>query len=40
MLDIAHANNGYLVRLINDLLDTEKIKTGQMEYAMTAISYL
>ncbi|MBL6945748.1 MAG: PAS domain S-box protein [Rhodospirillales bacterium] len=38
MLDIAHSNSARLVRLVNDLLDTEKIETGQMEYEMAAIS--
>jgi len=35
MLGIAHRNAQRLVRLINDLLDIEKIQAGEMEFSMT-----
>ena len=34
MIDIAYGNSDRLVRLINDILDMEKIEAGRMEYAM------
>lgn len=34
MIDIAYGNSDRLVRLINDILDTEKIEAGRMDYVM------
>ncbi len=34
MVDIAHNNAERLIRLINDILDTEKIESGRMQYRM------
>lgn len=38
MLDIAHNNCDRLVRLINDILDMEKITAGKMEFKMSSIN--
>ncbi|MDJ0806295.1 MAG: ATP-binding protein [Gammaproteobacteria bacterium] len=38
MLDIAQNNAERLVRLINDILDTEKIESGRMEYRMQRLN--
>jgi hypothetical protein len=32
MLDIAHSNSERLVRLINNILDVEKIEAGKMAF--------
>lgn len=37
LIAIAHANSQRLVRLINDILDMEKLESGQMSLAMEAI---
>lgn len=37
LLTIAHANSQRLVRLINDILDMEKIESGQMTFAMSPV---
>ena len=37
MFDIAYSNSDRLVRLINDILDVEKISAGKMEYQMESI---
>lgn len=34
MINIAHSNSQRLVRLINDILDMEKIETGKMHFSM------
>jgi PAS domain S-box-containing protein len=38
LIGIAHANCQRLVRLINDILDIEKIESGQVAFAMTPLS--
>jgi PAS domain S-box-containing protein len=40
MIDIAYKNSDRLVRLINDLLDMEKIESGQMEYSMGTVDVM
>lgn len=37
MFDIAYSNSDRLVRLINDILDVEKISAGKMEYRMETL---
>jgi CheY-like chemotaxis protein len=37
MLDIAQKNGGRLLRLINDLLDMEKIESGKMEFRLREV---
>ena len=37
MLDIAYENSDRLVRLINDILDIEKIAAGKMEFSMAPL---
>src|SRR5207253_2910128 len=34
MVDIAHKNSERLVRLINDILDIDKIESGKMEFRL------
>lgn len=36
LIDIAHSNSERLVRLINDILDIEKIESGRMQFNLTA----
>jgi signal transduction histidine kinase len=36
MIDIAHANSERLVRLINDILDIEKIASGSTDFRFSA----
>ncbi len=38
LIDIAHKNSERLVRLINDILDIEKIESGGMRFDMRAVS--
>jgi PAS domain S-box-containing protein len=38
MLDIAYNNSDRLIRLINDILDIEKIESGKMEYTMEPVA--
>ena len=38
MIEIAHTNSNRLVRLINDILDIEKIKAGQMSFAIQTVA--
>jgi PAS domain S-box-containing protein len=40
MLDIAYSNSDRLVRLINDILDIEKISAGKMEYRMETLDLI
>lgn len=35
LIDIAHSNSERLVRLINDILDIEKIESGKMQFNLT-----
>ena len=37
MLDIAHNNCARLIRLINDILDVEKIESGKMDFKMALV---
>lgn len=37
LVEIAHANSDRLVRLINDILDIEKIESGKFEFRMTPV---
>ncbi len=37
MIDIAHRNSDRLILLVNDILDIEKIETGQMEFKMAPL---
>lgn len=37
MIEIAHSNCDRLVRLINDILDMEKIESGRMDYQMAPL---
>lgn len=37
LIDIANSNSERLIRLINDILDIEKIESGKMRFAMRAI---
>jgi len=37
MIEIAHGNSDRLARLINDILDIEKIKAGQMTFSMQKV---
>ena len=38
MLDIAYNNSDRLIRLINDILDIEKLESGMMEYKMAPVA--
>jgi PAS domain S-box-containing protein len=38
MVDIAHKNSQRLVRLINDILDIEKIESGKMDFRIRAVA--
>jgi PAS domain S-box-containing protein len=38
LISIAHANCQRLIRLINDMLDVEKIQSGKMNFEMTRLS--
>lgn len=40
MIDIAHKNSERLVRLINDILDIEKIESGKMTFQLKAVELL
>jgi PAS domain S-box-containing protein len=40
MLDIAHKNSERLVRLINDILDTEKIESGKVAFNIVPIDLM
>ncbi len=40
LVDIAHTNSERLIRLINDILDIEKIEAGAMEFHMKKIELL
>ncbi|HEY1837018.1 MAG TPA: PAS domain S-box protein [Rhizomicrobium sp.] len=39
LINIAHANCQRLIRLINDMLDVEKIQSGKMRFEMTRLSF-
>lgn len=38
LLDVAHANSGRLARLVNDILDLEKLTEGRMEFTREPLS--
>ncbi len=39
MIDIAYNNSDRLIRLINDILDIEKIEAGKMDFQMSSLNF-